>query len=104
VFLQFGQMSPCLLGHPSFFLSGSRQCEQRVFPPRKRSLSVRAFALAIIITLCKSLICGFGVVGRMRWMLISQLSGTLRLIQGGVIDLVKHLLSCNDQSPIKIAE
>jgi len=27
-----------------------------------------------------------------------------RLIQGGAIDLVRHLLSCNDQPPIKIAE
>jgi hypothetical protein len=26
----------------------------------------------------------------------------LRLIQGSVIDLAKHLLSCNDQSSIKI--
>jgi hypothetical protein len=28
----------------------------------------------------------------------------VRLIQGGAIDLVRHLLSCNDQSSIKIAE
>jgi hypothetical protein len=28
----------------------------------------------------------------------------VRLIQGDVIDLAKHLLSCNDQSLIKIAE
>jgi len=31
-------------------------------------------------------------------------SPSLRLIQGGVIDLVRHLLSSNDQSSIKIAE
>jgi len=29
---------------------------------------------------------------------------TRRLIQGGVIDLAKHLLSCNDPSSIKIVE
>jgi len=29
---------------------------------------------------------------------------TMRLIQGGTIDLVRHLLSCNDQPSIKIAE
>jgi len=34
----------------------------------------------------------------------SPIAGTLRLIQGGVIDLVRHLLSCNDQPSIKIAE
>jgi len=28
----------------------------------------------------------------------------MRLIQGGVSDLAKHLMSCNDQSSIKIAE
>jgi len=28
----------------------------------------------------------------------------MRLIQGGAIDLVRHLLSCNDQPSIKIAE
>jgi len=28
----------------------------------------------------------------------------MRLIQGGTIDLVRHLLSCNDQPSIKIAE
>jgi len=28
----------------------------------------------------------------------------VRLIQGGPIDLVRHLLSCNDQPSIKIAE
>jgi len=27
-----------------------------------------------------------------------------RLIQGGAIDLVRHLLSCNDHPSIKIAE
>jgi hypothetical protein len=29
---------------------------------------------------------------------------TLRLIQGGAIDIVRPLLSCNDQPSIKIAE
>ena len=29
---------------------------------------------------------------------------TVRLIQGGAIDLVRHLLSCNDQPSIKIPE
>jgi len=29
---------------------------------------------------------------------------SMRLIQGGPIDLVRHLLSCNDQPSIKIAE
>jgi hypothetical protein len=28
----------------------------------------------------------------------------MRLVQGGAIDLVRHLLSCNDQPSIKIAE
>jgi hypothetical protein len=64
-------MSPCLLGHPFPFSTGSRQCAQRVFPPRIRSLNVRVFALAIVVTLMSILLVARRlVVDRMRWLLI----------------------------------
>ena len=42
-------MRPSLLGHPLPLSNGSRQCAQRVFPPKIRSLSVRGCLLAIVV-------------------------------------------------------
>lgn len=49
--LHCGQMRPCLLGHPCPLSNDSRQCAQRAFPSRTRSLNVRPFPLAMRFTL-----------------------------------------------------